>query len=88
MLIPGTGSSSLKEAIDMTNRAANYNVRAVLLLPPFYYKNVSDEGINNYYRHVIEKAGNNAMQYLLYHIPQNSYVPINFKIIEILLKLI
>ena len=87
VLIPGTGSSSLKEAIDMTNHAANYNVRAVLLLPPFYYKNVSDEGIINYYRHVIEKAGNNAMQYLLYHIPQNSYVPINFKVIEILLKL-
>ena len=87
VLIPGTGSSSLKEAIDMTNHAANYNVRAVLLQPPFYYKNVSDEGIINYYRHVIEKAGNNAMQYLLYHIPQNSYVPINFKVIEILLKL-
>ena len=86
VLIPGTGSSSLNEAIDMTKHAANYKVKAVLLLPPFYYKNVSDEGIINYYRHIIEKVGENSMQYLLYHIPQNSYVPISFKTIEILLK--
>ena len=56
VLIPGTGSSSLKEAIDMTNHAANYNVRAVLLLPPFYYRNVTDDGVINY-RLIIEKVG-------------------------------
>ena len=87
ILIPGTGSSSLKDAIEMTKHAASYKVKAVLLLPPFYYKNVSDEGVLNYYRHIIEKVGINEMQYILYHIPQHSYVPINFKIIEILLKL-
>ena len=87
VLIPGTGSSSLNDAIEMTNHAANYKVRAVLLLPPFYYKNVSDEGVVNYYRHIIEKVGESSLQYILYHIPQNSYVPISFKIIEILLKL-
>ena len=87
ILIPGTGSSSLNDAIEMTKHAATYKVKAVLLLPPFYYKNVSDEGVINYYRHIIEKVGINEMQYILYHIPQNSYVPINFKIIEMLLKL-
>ena len=87
ILIPGTGSSSLKDAIEMTKHAASYKVKAVLLLPPFYYKNVSDEGVLNYYRHIIEKVGISEMQYILYHIPQHSYVPINFKIIEILLKL-
>ncbi len=87
VLIPGTGSSSLHDAIDMTRHAANNKVRAVLLLPPFFYKNVSEQGVINYYRHIIESVGNNDMQYILYHIPQNSYVPISFKIIEILLKL-
>ena len=86
ILIPGTGSSSLNDAIEMTKHAASYKVKAVLLLPPFYYKNVSDEGVLNYYRHIIEKVGISEMQYILYHIPQNSYVPINFKIIEMLLK--
>ena len=87
VLIPGTGSSSLIDAIDMTKHAAKYKVRAVLLPPPYYYKNVSDEGIINYYRHIIERVGDNKFHYILYHIPQNTYVPINFKIIEILLKL-
>ena len=87
VLIPGTGSSSLNDAIDMTRHAANHKVRAVLLLPPFYYKNVTEEGVINYYRHIIERVGENDMQYILYHIPQHSYVPISFKIIEILLKL-
>ena len=87
VLIPGTGSSSLHDAIDMTRHAANHKVRAVLLLPPFYYKNVTEEGVINYYRHIIERVGENDMQYILYHIPQHSYVPISFKIIEILIKL-
>ena len=87
VLIPGTGSSSLNDAIDMTIHAANYKVKAVLVLPPYYYKNVSEEGIINYYRHLIETVGDSDMQYILYHIPQNSYVPITFKVIEILLKL-
>ena len=87
VLIPGTGSSSLNEAIDLTKHAVNHKVRAVLLLPPFYYKNVSEDGIINYYRNIIEKVGENDMQYLLYHIPQNSFVPISFKVIENLIKL-
>jgi len=87
ILMPGTGSSSLNDAIEMTRHASNHKVRAVLLLPPFYYKNVTEEGIINYFRHLIEKVGDSEMQYVLYHIPQNSYVPISFKIIEILLKL-
>ena len=87
VLIPGTGSSSLSDAVDMTRHASNHKVRAVLLLPPFYYKNVSEEGIINYFRHLIERVGDSEMQYILYHIPQNTYVPISFKIIEILLKL-
>ena len=87
VIMPGTGSSSLNDAIDMTKHASSHKVRAVLLLPPFYYKNFSEEGVINYYRHIIERVGDNDMQYVLYHIPQHSYVPISFKIIEILLKL-
>ena len=85
--MPGTGSSSLNEAIDMTKHASSNKVRAVLLLPPFYYKNVTNDGVINYYRNIIERVGESDLQYVLYHIPQNSYVSIDFKMIEILLKL-
>ncbi len=87
VLIPGTGSSSVSDAIDMTKHAASHKVKAILMLPPFYYKNVSREGVINYYRHVIERVGDNKLKYILYHIPQNSYVSIDLKIIEILLTL-
>ena len=87
VLIPGTGSSSLYDAIDMTKHSVKNGVRAVLLLPPFYYKNVSDEGVVNYFRHIVEEVGDSEFQYLLYNIPQTTSVTINFKIIEQLLKL-
>ncbi len=87
VLIPGTGSSSVSDAIDMTKHAASHKVKAILMLPPFYYKNVSREGVINYYRQVIERVGDNKLKYILYHIPQNSYVSIDLKIIEILLTL-
>jgi len=87
VLIPGTGSSSVEDAIFMTKHAAKNGLRGVLLLPPFYYKNVSDEGIINYYRKIIEDVGSAYFQYLLYNIPQTSSVAINFNIIEQLLKL-
>tara|TARA_Y100000588_G_scaffold225945_1_gene239834 strand:- start:35 stop:964 length:930 start_codon:yes stop_codon:yes gene_type:complete len=87
VLIPGTGSSSLNDAIDMTKHSVKHGVRAALLLPPFYYKNVSDDGVINYFRHLIETVGDSEFHYLLYHIPQTSSVTINFNIIENLLKL-
>ena len=87
VLITGTGSSSLYDAIDMTKHSVKNGVRAVLLLPPFYYKNVSDEGVVNYFRHIVEEVGDSEFQYLLYNIPQTTSVTINFKIIEQLLKL-
>ncbi len=87
ILIPGTGSSSVADSIEMTKHASNHGVRAVLLLPPFYYKNISDEGVINYYRKIIEETGNTKFHYLLYNIPQFTNVAINFNIIESLIKL-
>jgi len=87
LLIPGTGSSSVEDAIQLTKFAEKSKSRAVLLLPPFYYKNVSDEGIINYFRKIIETVGSSNFHYLLYNIPQTTSVVLNFNIIETLLKL-
>ena len=87
ILIPGTGSSSLEDAIEMTKFCVDIGSKAVLVLPPYYFKNVSDEGIITYYRNVIEGSGDNNFKFLLYNIPQHSGVTISFSIIENLLKL-
>ena len=87
ILIPGTGSSSVDDSIFMTKHSVKHGVKAVLLLPPFYYKNVSDEGIINFFKKIIESVGVSDFKYILYNIPQNSKVEINFKVLEQLLKL-
>ena len=86
ILMPGTGSTSVKDSILMTKHADEHKVSSVLLLPPFYYKNVSDEGVIKYYQTIIEGVASNDLKYVLYNIPKVSGVEINFKIIESLLK--
>ena len=63
-MITGTGSSSLREAIELNKFSAKIGVKASLLLPPFYFKNVTDDGVLEYYRRVIEETGNNDFKFL------------------------
>ena len=86
-LIIGSGSASLEDAIELTNFSVKIGAKASLLIPPFYFKNVSDDGVISYYRNVIEQTGDNNFKFLLYNIPQYSGVTINFNIIENLLKI-
>src|SRR6266702_4185712 len=58
----------------------------VLMLPPFYYKGVSDEGLYRNFAEVIERVGDARLQVYLYHIPPVSQVPITLALIERLLK--
>ena len=58
----------------------------VLMLPPFYYKGVSDEGLYRNFAEVIERVGDGRLRLYLYHIPPVSQVPITLGLIERLLK--
>jgi len=85
-LMPGTGQCSVNDTVRFTKKCAELEVRAVLVLPAFFYKGVSDEGVIEYYRRVIEEVGDNNLHYILYNIPQISGVNINLYIIEKLIK--
>ena len=86
-LIIGSGSASLEDAIELTNFSAKIGAKASLLIPPFYFKNVTDDGVISYYRNVIEQTVDDNFKFLLYNIPQHSGIAINFNIIENLIKL-
>ena len=86
-LMPGTGQCSVTDTVRFTKQCAKLKVRAVLVLPAFFYKGVSDEGVIEYYRRVVEEVGDENLHYVLYHIPQISGVNISFEVIEKLLKL-
>ena len=84
-LLPGTGLNSIKDTVFYTKAVAKMNVRGVLVLPPFYYKNINSEGLISYYTRVVEEVGETKLHYLLYHIPQMSCVNIDLNVIEKLL---
>src|SRR5499426_3861218 len=85
-LMPGTGHSALSDSIELTRAAVQMGCAGVLMLPPFYYKGVSDEGLYRNFAEVIERVGDKRLQLYLYHIPPVSQVPITLALIERLLK--
>ncbi len=80
-LLPGTGSCALPDTVALSRHAAAQHVEGVLMLPPFYYKNVSDEGLYRYFSEVIEGVGDERLRVYLYHIPPVSQVPLSLALI-------
>jgi 4-hydroxy-tetrahydrodipicolinate synthase len=68
-LLPGTGACAIDDAVALTRHAAEIGCAGVLLLPPFYYKNVPDDGLFAYVAAVIERCGVKVPRILLYHFP-------------------
>ena len=58
----------------------------VLMLPPFYYKGVSDDGLFRSFAEVIERVGDARLRVYVYHIPPVAQVPITLGLVERLLK--
>ena len=85
-LMPGTGACALPDAIELTRHAVSAGCAGVLMLPPFYYKGVSDEGLFRAFAQVIEAVADDRLRIYLYHIPPVSGVPITLTLIERLLK--
>jgi 4-hydroxy-tetrahydrodipicolinate synthase len=85
-MMPGTGCCALTDTVEMTRQAVQLGCSGVLMLPPFYYKGVSDEGLFRSYAEVIERVGDDRLRIYLYHIPPVAQVPISLALIERLLK--
>lgn len=85
-LMPGTGHCALSDSVKMTREAVRLGCGGVLMLPPFYYKGVSDEGLFRNFSEVIERVGDERLRLYLYHIPPVSQVGISLALIERLLK--
>lgn len=72
----GTGACATQDAIDLSKAALDAGFPNVLVLPPFYYKNPSDEGLYRYFAQLIETIGDDRLRVYLYHFPQMSATPI------------
>jgi 4-hydroxy-tetrahydrodipicolinate synthase len=85
-VVPGTGACAIPDAVRLSRKAIEIGAAGVLVLPPFYYKPVTDDGLFAAYSEVIERVGDRRLKVLLYHIPQNTGVPISHALIERLLE--
>lgn len=85
-LMPGTGCCSFPDTVELTRRAVELGAGGILMLPPFYYKSVCDDGLFASYSEVIERVSDIRLKIYLYHYPKMSGVPIRLNLIERLLK--
>ena len=84
-MLPGTGTTAITDTVRLTRSADALGCRGALLLPPFYYKNPSDEGLLAYFNEVIQRVGGTIALYL-YNFPQQSAIPFSVDFIGRLLK--
>jgi 4-hydroxy-tetrahydrodipicolinate synthase len=85
-LMPGTGCCALPDTVELTRKAVSSGCAGVLMLPPFYYKNQSDDGLFRSYSEVIQRVGDGRLRVYLYHIPPVAQVPLSLALVERLLK--
>ncbi len=85
-MMPGTGCCALTDSIRLTEHAVKAGCAGVLMLPPFYYKGVTEEGLYRNFSEIVERVGDDRLRIYLYHIPPVAVVGITPKLVERLLK--
>src|SRR5258705_1653869 len=85
-MMPGTGCCSIVETVALTAHAVKHGCAGVLRLPPFYYKDISEEGLYRHFSEVVQRVGDARLRIYLYHIPPVAIVGITPKLVESLLK--
>jgi len=86
VLMPGTGCCALPDSVALTRHAIEHNCFGVLMLPPFYYKGVSDDGLYASIAEIVQRVGDERLRIYLYHIPPMAGVGFALPLIERLLK--
>lgn len=81
-LLLGTGTPSLPETIELTRAAFDLDVDGVVVLPPYYYRKVSDEGLFAWFSEVMQRAVPSGKALLGYHIPPITGVPLSLDLIS------
>src|SRR5438874_3787598 len=85
-MMTGTGCCSITETVKLTSQAVKHGCVGVLMLPPYYYKGVSEEGLYRYFSEVVQRVGDAQLRIYLYHIPPVAMVGITPKLVERLLQ--
>jgi 4-hydroxy-tetrahydrodipicolinate synthase len=82
VLLPGTGSCALTDTVRLSRAVLEAGSGGVLVLPPFYYRGVGDDGLFRFFAEVIERIGDERLRLYLYHIPQMTGVELGLSLIS------
>jgi 4-hydroxy-tetrahydrodipicolinate synthase len=85
-LMPGAGACSMTEAAMLIRHAVGHGVGGVLLLPPFYYKGMDDDGLFAFFAGVIDRVGSEALRIFLYHIPPQTVLGLSLDLVGRLIE--
>src|SRR5690348_8045399 len=85
-LMPGTGACSVTEAASLISHAVGHGCGGVLMLPPFYYKGMNDDGLFAFFASVIDRVGSDALRMYLYHIPPQTVLGLSVDLVGRLIK--
>jgi 4-hydroxy-tetrahydrodipicolinate synthase len=81
-MLVGTGCCALTDTVRLTKHALSLGITGILALPPFYYKNNTDEALFSSFDQVIQRVGDRNFKLYLYHFPSLSGVPITPGLLE------
>lgn len=81
LLMPGTGVCAMSDTVTLTRHAVKAGCGGVMMLPPFYYKAIGDDGLFAYYSEVIDRIGDDRLQIFLYHIPPVAQVGLSVELV-------
>jgi 4-hydroxy-tetrahydrodipicolinate synthase len=84
-LMVGTGAASVADAVALTRHAADLGFAGALVLPPFYYKGVPDDGLVAYVETIVQATAGKPIPLYLYHFPSQSGLPWHVKLVKRLL---
>ena len=82
IMIPGTGLCNLPDTIDLCQHAVSLGCAGVMVLPAFYFKGMSDDGLYDYYAQLIAGVNDQRLKIYLYHIPQVSGVGLSIDLVR------
>jgi 4-hydroxy-tetrahydrodipicolinate synthase len=85
-LMPGVGACSMTEVAALCRHALGHGVGGVLMLPPFYYKGMDDDGLFAFFAGVVERVASSALRVFLYHIPPQTVLGLSLDLVGRLIK--
>jgi 4-hydroxy-tetrahydrodipicolinate synthase len=85
-ILIGTGCCALPDTVRLSRHALSNGFTGLLILPPFYYKNLSDAGLAEYFHRLMDSLNDERVKIILYHFPKLSGVPFSIQLLERLIK--